>query len=148
MTAWWKMDRALGQYVGAAGETRAKVTCLAATQCHHWKERCYYPQHCLPASIGFSLAVGQQSFSGLSSRFIHSTAGIILYMCPANERRRYIVTSSLIGWAQTQNDPYIVLLWNETMLKFEVEIAALNPASGDDSCAQLHYLMWGGADLN
>ena len=31
--------------------------------------------------------------------------GIILCMCPANEGRHYIVTSSLIGWAQTQNDP-------------------------------------------
>ena len=30
-----------------------------------------------------------------------------LYCCmhPANERRLYIVTSSLIGWAHTQNDP-------------------------------------------
>ena len=26
-------------------------------------------------------------------------------MLPANEGRRYIVTSSLISWAQTQNDP-------------------------------------------
>ena len=26
-------------------------------------------------------------------------------MHPPNERRRYIVTSSLIGWAHTQNDP-------------------------------------------
>ena len=32
-------------------------------------------------------------------------AGNIMCMPPANERRRYIVTSSLIGWAQTQNDP-------------------------------------------
>ena len=32
-------------------------------------------------------------------------ARIILYMRPANERRCYIVTSSLIGWAHTQNDP-------------------------------------------
>ena len=32
-------------------------------------------------------------------------AGIILCMHPANERRRYDVTSSLIGWAHTQNDP-------------------------------------------
>ena len=29
-----------------------------------------------------------------------------LFMHPANERRRYIVTPSPIGWAQTQNDPY------------------------------------------
>ena len=28
-----------------------------------------------------------------------------LYMCQANERRRYIVTLSLIGWAHTQNYP-------------------------------------------
>ena len=30
---------------------------------------------------------------------------IILCMCPANERRCYNITSSLIGWAHTQNDP-------------------------------------------
>ena len=29
-------------------------------------------------------------------------------MHPANERPRYIVTSSLIGWAHTQNDPWII----------------------------------------
>ena len=32
--------------------------------------------------------------------------GIIMYMRPANERRRYIVTSSLIGWAHIQIDPW------------------------------------------
>ena len=32
-------------------------------------------------------------------------AGIILWMCPANERWCYIVTSSLIGWVHTQNYP-------------------------------------------
>ena len=31
-------------------------------------------------------------------------SGIILCMQPANERRRYNVTSSLIGWVHTQND--------------------------------------------
>ena len=34
------------------------------------------------------------------------TAGIILCMCSGNERQRYIVTSSLIGWAYTQNGPW------------------------------------------
>ena len=29
-------------------------------------------------------------------------------MCPANERRCYIVTPSLIGWPHTQNDPWIL----------------------------------------
>ena len=33
------------------------------------------------------------------------TPGIILCMRPANERWRYNVTPSLIGWACTQNDP-------------------------------------------
>ena len=32
--------------------------------------------------------------------------GIISWMRPANERRRYNITSSHIGWAHTQNDPY------------------------------------------
>ena len=33
--------------------------------------------------------------------------GIILCMRPANGRRRYNVTSSLIGWAHTQKDPCV-----------------------------------------
>ena len=32
-------------------------------------------------------------------------AGIILCMRPANKRRRYNVTASLIGWAHAQNFP-------------------------------------------
>ena len=35
----------------------------------------------------------------------HSAVVSILIMRPANERRRYKVTSSLIGWAHTQIDP-------------------------------------------
>ena len=40
-------------------------------------------------------------------------AGIILCMCPANERQCYIVTLSLIGWAHTQNDHWLchIGLW-------------------------------------
>ena len=30
--------------------------------------------------------------------------GLILGLCPANERRRYFVTTSLIGWAQAMNN--------------------------------------------
>ena len=33
-------------------------------------------------------------------------SGIMLCICPTNERRRYIVTSSLIGWAHTRTDPW------------------------------------------
>ena len=31
---------------------------------------------------------------------IQTNSGLILGLCPANERRRYFVTTSLIGWAQ------------------------------------------------
>ena len=37
--------------------------------------------------------------------------GLILGLRPANERRRYIVTPSLIGWAQTWNQ-----FWNHYTL--------------------------------
>ena len=51
---------------------------------------------------------GIQSIDGFENHkqisAIH--AGIILCMRPANERRRYNVPSSFIGWAHTQNDPY------------------------------------------
>ena len=39
-----------------------------------------------------------------------TTPGIILCMGSANERRRYIVTSSLIGWTHIQNDPWILFV--------------------------------------
>ena len=46
------------------------------------------------------------SHGSLMDPLKHSTGtGIILCMCLANERWHYIVTSSLIGWAHTQNDP-------------------------------------------
>ena len=32
--------------------------------------------------------------------------GLVFCMRPANERRRYTVTSSLVGWAHTQKDPW------------------------------------------
>ena len=34
------------------------------------------------------------------------TSGLILGLRPANERRRYFVTTSLIGWVQAQNQPH------------------------------------------
>ena len=38
-------------------------------------------------------------------------AGITQGMGSANERRRYIVTPSLIGSDHTQNDPWVVVLY-------------------------------------
>ena len=40
--------------------------------------------------------------------FFHFCAGLILDLYPANERHRYKVTPSLIGWAQTYNHPCFV----------------------------------------
>ena len=38
-------------------------------------------------------------------------AGLILGLRPANERRRYFVTTSLIGWAQAENQPCNSVSW-------------------------------------
>ena len=38
-------------------------------------------------------------------------SGIIVGMGSANERRRYNVTSSLIGWAHTQNGPWVFMVF-------------------------------------
>ena len=43
----------------------------------------------------------------IGTKTLTEPAGMILWTRPANERWRYIVTSSLIGWAHSQNDPWI-----------------------------------------
>ena len=52
-------------------------------------------------------------------------SGIILCMCPANERQCYIVTSPLIGWAHTQNDPCLLC---------DVIFTSLAPGRWDNIC--------------
>ena len=43
----------------------------------------------------------------LSGKYVlDQQTGIFLCMHPANERRSYIVASSLISWVHTQNDPW------------------------------------------
>ena len=53
--------------------------------------------------------IGESYHWGLPTLYTHhkshSYYTIILYMRPADERRRYIVTSSPIGWAHAQNHP-------------------------------------------
>ena len=41
----------------------------------------------------------------------NNPTGLILGLRPANERRRYKVTPSLIGWAQTQNQPWQLIFF-------------------------------------
>ena len=42
----------------------------------------------------------------------HGYPGIILCMRPTNERQRYSVTPSLIGWVVTENDIWIYVGWS------------------------------------
>ena len=45
--------------------------------------------------------VSDQQILLTKNKNVDATTGISLGLRPANERRRYIVTTSLIGWAQT-----------------------------------------------
>ena len=47
-----------------------------------------------------------KNFKILSNKY----TGIILCICPANERR-YIVMSLLVGWVHTQNDPWVPMFY-------------------------------------
>ena len=52
-----------------------------------------------------------------SQLFGHLTPGIILCMCPANERWRYSVTQFLIDWAHKQIVPCDTWQWMATSYK-------------------------------
>ena len=52
--------------------------------------------------VGIDAGTSYDTDSGFSSSYgTEITTGIRLGMRPANERRRYNVTTSLIGWAHT-----------------------------------------------
>ena len=50
------------------------------------------------------------------------SSGLILGLRPANERRCYKVTPSLIGWAQTQNQPCELIHWGPVKCKCVTEL--------------------------
>ena len=58
-----------------------------------------------------------------------------LCMCPANERRRYIVTSSLIGWAHAQNDSWAAIHYSSFWCGNQ---------NIPDNLGQLHVCRWPG----
>ena len=71
----------------------------------------------VPTSFEYRLVEGRQVicsvmgwfytlYSKSSQLVADGPTGIILRIHPANERRRYIVMSSLIGWAHVRNDPW------------------------------------------
>ena len=45
--------------------------------------------------------------SAIDMHYSAQITRLILGLCPANERCRYKVTLSLIGWAQTWNQPWM-----------------------------------------
>ena len=65
---------------------------------------------------GTTTAIGLPTCSDCNL-YLETFPKIILYMCSANERRRCAVTTSLIGWAVTQNDPCIFLLLSNRLLR-------------------------------
>ena len=86
---------------------------------------------------------------------------IILCMRPASERRCYIVTSSLIGWVHTQNDPctpmtqfdllcFVVNVWSglrgfRKVWKFPVESMYLSDRNVPMDQVVIMWLTWGTA---
>ena len=93
---------------------------------------CGVAEECWRASVFITCHLGEGCVCGLRRRHtagiytsrskgknygLNKDAGIILHMCPANEKRRYNATSSPIGWAHTQIDPWGVwvfgLMWRD-----------------------------------
>ena len=64
--------------------------------------------------------------------FTERVTGLILGLPTANERRRYKVTPSLIGWAQTQNQP-----WGQQYGKEPVSYNILTTTTGN-----VHAIIW------
>ena len=56
---------------------------------------------------GIFLSIVEQRLNQWKEMSYRLYAGVISCMNPANEQCCYIITSSLIGWAHTQNDPCI-----------------------------------------
>ena len=51
-----------------------------------------------------------------------ATLWIILCVVSANERRRYIVTSSFSDWARTQNDIELILVIDDWSISCEIAL--------------------------
>ena len=74
------------------------LNCPCKTRVHGWLAKTV---HCLGlCALSNAYQAQVQAHCSYKLRGMN-----ILCMCPANERWRYSVTPSLIGWAYTQNDP-------------------------------------------
>ena len=68
-------------------------------------------------------------------------------MRPANKRRRYNVTSSLIGWGHTQNDPCIIpthsTQWSVNTHSWHLDLTHLSSLNACNQCQKLGKIFTG-----
>ena len=55
----------------------------------------------------------------------HDYSGLILGLRPANERWRYKVRLSVIGWVQTQNQPWLFYLGLSTTARYTTMVSGI-----------------------
>ena len=68
---------------------------------------------------------------------------IILCVSPANEKRRYFIKSSLIGWVHTHNDPWVSMKETQTPVCQQWSFVAFALTHWLlCSVLQLHYVAW------
>ena len=84
-------------------------TCMRTTPAKGWTSwlTSYTRSRTTPMTDGSSSVLGIQKVQmEILTMSVFKGAGIILWMHPINERWRYILTSYLIAWAYSQNDPW------------------------------------------
>ena len=84
-------------------------TCMRTTPAKGWTSwlTSYTRSRTTPMTDGSSSVLGIQKVQmEILTMSVFKGAGIILWMHPVNERWRYILTSYLIAWAYSQNDPW------------------------------------------
>ena len=104
--------------------------CILFYNVCHWFS--FYIKHLLPSIP----ASGQRIF------IISHAAGIILCMCPADERWRYIITSPFIGWVHTRIDPWS---WCHFYITFWLSAGQQSPHPPNVifiRCVQFHSSWW------
>ena len=98
----------------------------ASQDLHRWRKKIQASKSKWFQSIARSIFTTAGSVRTWACYMRNDMSGIILYMRPANGRRRYIVTS-LIGWAHAQNYPcmFSLLYATKEWLSARLEVSAL-----------------------
>ena len=76
----------------------------------------------------------------LSQHVWYCIIGIILSMCPANERWCYNLTLSSIGWAHTQNDPCVMVDHVARRLHIVYCLAMISKKSDENLFYLIHWM--------